>query len=76
MTEMSQSGALRLQDRLGYLVLHRDTSFTATFDSVFQAAGIRVIRSAVQAPRMKQWASHCTSSARPFPHAAAHLQVS
>src|SRR5450755_4196465 len=30
-------------------VLHdRDASFTATFDSVFQAAGIRVIRSAVQ----------------------------
>jgi putative transposase len=35
------------------LVLHDpDASFTATFDSVFQAAGIRVIRSAVQAPRM------------------------
>ena len=34
-------------------VLHdRDASFTATFDSVFQTAGIRVIRSAVQAPRM------------------------
>ena len=35
-------------------VLHdRDASFTATFDSLFQAAGTRVIRSAVQAPRMK-----------------------
>jgi putative transposase len=30
----------------------RDASFTAAFDSVFQAAGIRVIRSAIQAPRM------------------------
>jgi len=38
-------------------VLHdRDASFTATFDSVFQAAGIRVIRSAVQAPRMNAYA--------------------
>jgi putative transposase len=34
-------------------VLHdRDASFTAAFDAVFQAAGIRVVRSAVQAPRM------------------------
>ncbi len=31
-------------------VLHdRDASFTHAFDAVFQAAGIRVIRSAVQA---------------------------
>jgi len=45
-------------------VLHdRDTSFTATFDSVFQAAGSRVIRSAVQAPRMnpvmERWIGSC-----------------
>ena len=45
-------------------VLHdRDASFTATFDSVFQAVGIRVIRSAVQAPRMnsvmERWIGNC-----------------
>ena len=45
-------------------ILHdRDASFTATFDSVFQAAGIRVIRSAVQAPRMnsvmERWIGSC-----------------
>ena len=35
-------------------VLHdRDASFTLAFDAVFRAAGVRVIRSAVQAPRMK-----------------------
>jgi transposase len=46
-------------------VLHdRDASFTSTFDSVFQAAGIRVIRSAVQAPRMKPRVAYCTSSER------------
>jgi putative transposase len=34
-------------------VLHdRDASFTAAFDAVFQAAGARIIRSAVQAARM------------------------
>src|ERR1700683_4174144 len=34
-------------------VLHdRDASFTAAFDAVFQAAGARIIRSAVQASRM------------------------
>jgi putative transposase len=32
-------------------VLHdRDASFTAAFDAVFQAAGARVVRSAIQAP--------------------------
>ena len=45
-------------------VLHdRDASFTATFDSVSQAAGIRVTRSAVQAPRMnsvmERWIGSC-----------------
>jgi putative transposase len=34
-------------------ILHdRDSSFDAAFDAVFQAAGGRVVRSAVQAPRM------------------------
>jgi len=50
--------------RRAKFVLHdRDASFTATFDSVFQAAGIRVIRSAVQAPRMnsvmERWIGSC-----------------
>ena len=45
-------------------VLHdRDASFTAAFDSVFQAAGSRVIRSAVQSPRMnsimERWIGSC-----------------
>jgi transposase InsO family protein len=45
-------------------VLHdRDASFTQAFDAVFQAVGIRVIRSAVQAPRMnsimERWVGSC-----------------
>jgi hypothetical protein len=41
----------------------RDASFTATFDAVFQAAGVRVVRSAIQAPRMnpimERWVGSC-----------------
>ena len=45
-------------------VLHdRDASFTAAFDAVFQAAGARVVRSAIQAPRMnsimERWIGSC-----------------
>jgi transposase InsO family protein len=45
-------------------VLHdRDASFTLAFDAVFRAAGVRVIRSAVQAPRMnsimERWIGSC-----------------
>jgi putative transposase len=45
-------------------VLHdRDGSFKQAFDAVFQAAGSRVIRSAVQAPRMnsimERWIGSC-----------------
>jgi putative transposase len=46
-------------------VLHdRDASFTAAFDAVFQAAGARVIRSAVQAPRMNSIMEHWIASCR------------
>jgi putative transposase len=45
-------------------VLHdRDASFTAVFDAVFEAAGARVVRSAVHAPRMnaimERWIGSC-----------------
>jgi putative transposase len=55
-----------LQDaetRVKFVIHDRDATFTATFDAVFQAAGIRVIRSAVQAPRMnsimERWIGSC-----------------
>ena len=35
------------QMRVKFVIHDRDASFTTTFDAVFQAAGIRVIRSAV-----------------------------
>ena len=45
-------------------VLHdRDASFTTAFDAVFQAVCVRVVRSAVQAPRMnsimERWIGSC-----------------
>jgi putative transposase len=50
--------------RVKFVLHDRDTSFTQAFDAVFQAAGSRVIRSAVQAPRMKPRVAYCTSSER------------
>jgi putative transposase len=49
--------------RVKFVLHDRDASFTAAFDAVFQAAGARVIRSAVQAPRMnsviERWIGSC-----------------
>jgi transposase len=49
--------------RVKFVLHDRDASFTAAFDAVFQAAGVRVIRSAVQAPRMnsimERWIGSC-----------------
>ena len=49
--------------RVKFVLHDRDASFTAAFDAVFQAAGVTVIRSAVQAPRMnsimERWIGSC-----------------
>jgi putative transposase len=49
--------------RVKFLIHDRDPSFTAAFDEVFRVAGVRVIRSAVQAPRMnsvmERWIGSC-----------------
>ena len=49
--------------RIKFVMHDRDSSFTTTFDAVFQAVGVRVIRSAVQAPRMnsimERWIGSC-----------------
>ncbi len=49
--------------RVKFVLHDRDTSFTAAFDAVFRAAGIRVVRSAIQAPRMnaimERWIGSC-----------------
>jgi hypothetical protein len=46
-------------------VLHdRDASFTGAFDAVFQAAGARVVRSVIQAPRMNAYAERWVRTVR------------
>jgi putative transposase len=49
--------------RVKFVLHDRDASFTTMFDAVFGAAGARVIRSAVQAPRMnsvmERWIGTC-----------------
>jgi hypothetical protein len=49
--------------RVKFVLHDRDASFTAAFGAVFQAAGARVVRSAVQAPRMnsvmERWIGSC-----------------
>ena len=49
--------------RVKFALHDRDASFTAAFDAVFQAAGARVVRSAIQAPRMgsimERWIGSC-----------------
>jgi len=47
--------ALSLDERfedIKFLIRDRGSNFTSSFDAVFQAAGTRILRTAVQAPRM------------------------
>jgi len=56
--DLEDSGA-----RVKFVIHDRDASFTAAFDEVFRAAGTRIIRSAIQAPRMnsimERWIGSC-----------------
>ena len=49
--------------RVKFVVHDRDASFTAALDAVVQAAGARVVRTAIQAPRMnsimERWIGSC-----------------
>ena len=53
--QQARNLALGLGERLEdvkFLIRDRGPNFTASFDAVFQAAGTRILRTAVQAPRM------------------------
>ena len=53
--QQARNLALRLDERfegIKFLLRDRGSNFTASFDAVFQAAGARILVSAVQAPRM------------------------
>ena len=52
---MQQARNLALDERFGatkFLIRDRCSNFTASFDAVFEATGARILRTAVQAPRM------------------------
>jgi len=56
-----------LEDRVGQsrlLVRDRDTKFTAAFDAVFAAEGIRVLGTPVQAPRANAYAERWVGTIR------------
>ena len=53
--QQARNLALTLGERFGdikFLIRDRGSNFTASFDAVFQAAGTRILRTAVQTPRM------------------------
>jgi putative transposase len=53
--QQARNLALTLGERfeaVKFLIRDRGSNFTASFDAVFQAAGTRIVRTAVQAPRM------------------------
>ena len=53
--QQSRNLALTLDqrfDNIRFLIRDRGSNFTTSFDAVFQATGARILRTAVQAPRM------------------------
>ena len=60
---LAMSFGERFED-IKFLLRDRGPNFTASFDAVFQAAGARILRTAVQAPRMNATCERLVSTLR------------
>jgi hypothetical protein len=66
-TQQACNLLMNLEDRTGslkFLIRDRDTKFTAAFDAVFTAIGVRTLKTPVQAPRANAIAERWIASAR------------
>jgi transposase InsO family protein len=65
--QQARNLALTLDERfegIRFLIRDRGSNFTASFDAVFQATGARILRTAVQAPRMNAICERLTGTLR------------
>jgi putative transposase len=66
-SQQARNMLMHLEDQadcLKFLIRDRDAKFTAAFDAVFTAAGTRMIKTPVQAPRANAIAERWIASAR------------
>ena len=65
--QQTRNLAMVMEDRVipaRFLIRDRDTKFTSTFDEVFRAAGIRMVRTPVRAPRANAFAERVVGTDR------------